>query len=417
VLRPQLTADQEIVTRFFNEARALTQINDPGIVQVFDFGYDAQSNAYIVMELLDGEPMDKRIVRQGPFTLLSGLRLAKMLARSLATAHAKGVIHRDLKPENIFIVGDLAVTGGERAKILDFGIAKMSDASGTHARTQTGMLMGTPIYMSPEQCRGAGGVDSRTDIYSLGCVMMTMLTGRPPFWAEGVGDLIMMHMTTPAPLASTREPALPGVVDSLIDLCLAKNPNERFQTMAELAEAIDEAEAMCAIDVVPKVAQSSRLARRMTPVVGMPYNTAATTIASNTITGASGQTLPPTQARRGWLVAGIGLIAIGAAAAVVAIGMSHSGSTASPNTTGAAKTDRAIAMPVQPADATAMTATTHLDAGIDAPPDAGPIADAKAAPDAKPSSQRPHNDHSQPAKGTPHDTPTNTDPNHIDRGD
>jgi eukaryotic-like serine/threonine-protein kinase len=149
VLLPALSANQEIVQRSFNEARAVAQIADPGIVQVYDFGQHTDGSAFIVMELLQGEPVDRRLARIGRFTPIDCLRLTALICRSLAAAHARGIVHRDLKPENLFIVGDPVVTGGERPKILDFGIAKLSSSEPGALKTRTGMMMGTPVYMSP----------------------------------------------------------------------------------------------------------------------------------------------------------------------------------------------------------------------------------------------------------------------------
>src|SRR6478735_9524748 len=183
VLLPEFSMKQEIVTRFFNEARAATAIADPGIVQIFDFGHHVDGTAYIVMELLDGEPLDKRLARNGALPVTDALRIMRQVASSLGAAHARGIVHRDLKPENIFLIRDPEVPGGERAKILDFGIAKLIGEN--QVKTQTSVVMGTPGYMSPEQCRGAGKVDERADIYALGCVLFAAIAGRPPFWAEG----------------------------------------------------------------------------------------------------------------------------------------------------------------------------------------------------------------------------------------
>ena len=242
VLLPELSAHKEIVHRFFNEAKAVTQIADPGIVQVFDFGYDTSGSAFIIMELLEGEPMDKRLDRIGRFSPPDAVRLLRLICTSLHAAHLKGIIHRDLKPENIFIVGDPAVTSGERAKILDFGIAKLSHDEPGNMKTRTGMVMGTPVYMSPEQCRGSGDVDRRSDIYAIACVMMTMLTGRPPFEGSGSGELIVAHMTAEPPLASSRVPGMPPIIDEVLQKCLAKDPSQRFQSMAELSHALGHAE-------------------------------------------------------------------------------------------------------------------------------------------------------------------------------
>ena len=243
VLLPMYSANQGIVQRFFNEARAVTAIADPGIVQVFDFGQHTDGSAFLVMELLDGEAMDARLRRIGKFSPLDALRLMKQIATSLSAAHAKGVIHRDLKPENIFIVGDPAVTGGERPKILDFGIAKLANDEPGQVKTRTGALMGTPVYMSPEQCRGASTVDHRSDLYALGCVLFTMLVGRPPFEAEGSGDIIIAHVRDKPPVPSSLCPGLPPVIDALVLHALEKDPGARFQSAGEFVHAIAHAEA------------------------------------------------------------------------------------------------------------------------------------------------------------------------------
>jgi serine/threonine-protein kinase len=238
VLLNELSARPDIVNRFFNEARAVTSISDPGIVQVFDFGYHTDGSAFIVMEYLEGEPLDRRLARMGKLPAAEALRLCRQIASSLAAAHAQNIIHRDLKPENIYLVHDGEVASGERSKILDFGIAKLSDDNPGKIKTHTGALMGTPIYMSPEQCRGLSDLDHRSDIYSLGCVLFHLLTGRPPFEGEGMGDIIAAHIREPAPAPSSRAPEIAPSIDALVLRCLAKPPAERFQTMLELAAAI-----------------------------------------------------------------------------------------------------------------------------------------------------------------------------------
>jgi eukaryotic-like serine/threonine-protein kinase len=241
VLLPSLSTDEGIVKRFFNEARAVTLIADPGIVQIFDFGHHVDGSAFIVMELLEGESMDQRLRRIGRFDLIDCLRFMRLICNSLGAAHEKGIVHRDLKPENIFIVRDRAVPGGERAKILDFGIAKLSgDEPGNQTRSD--VLIGTPMYMSPEQCRGGAAIDHRSDIYAIACVMFTMLTGRPPFHSMGSGDLIAAHLREAPPLASSRVPALPALIDQILQKCLRKAPAARFQSMNELVQVLGSAE-------------------------------------------------------------------------------------------------------------------------------------------------------------------------------
>jgi serine/threonine-protein kinase len=240
VLLPALSARPDIVNRFFNEARAVTTISDPGIVQVFDFGYHTDGSAFIVMEFLEGEALDRRLTRLGKLPVYEALRLCRQIASSLAAAHAQHIIHRDLKPENIFLVHDGEVASGERSKILDFGIAKLSDDHPGKMKTNTGALMGTPVYMSPEQCRGLAELDHRSDIYALGCVLFHLMTGRPPFEGEGMGDIIAAHIREPAPAPSSFAPEIAPNVDALVLRCLAKAPADRYQTMIELATAIGQ---------------------------------------------------------------------------------------------------------------------------------------------------------------------------------
>src|SRR5262245_16981393 len=142
LLRPRLSRQSDVVRRLFNEARIMTALASPGIVQVFDFGFHTDGSAYIVMELLDGETVDARLARQGPVPVHQALRLVRQVASALCTAHARGVVHRDLKPENIFLARDAEAAGGERAKVLDFGIAKL--LGDTAIATGETVVLGTP---------------------------------------------------------------------------------------------------------------------------------------------------------------------------------------------------------------------------------------------------------------------------------
>jgi serine/threonine protein kinase len=233
-LLPTVAVNQEIVDRFFNEARAASAITDPGVIQIFDFGYHVDGTAYIVMELLEGEALSTRIARLGKLPLPDAIRIARQIAGSLAAAHACNVVHRDLKPENIFLVRDSEAQGGERTKILDFGICKVGPSDGDPAVTQVGAMVGTPVYMSPEQCRGTSDVDHRSDIYAFGCLLFHMLTGRPPFIGDSSGDLIVAHMQADPPSPGLYVDGLPFEVDALVLRCLAKSPEDRFPSMTEL---------------------------------------------------------------------------------------------------------------------------------------------------------------------------------------
>jgi tRNA A-37 threonylcarbamoyl transferase component Bud32 len=237
-LLPTVAANHEIVERFFNEARSTSSIADPGVIQIFDFGYHVDGTAYIVMELLEGEALSARLERLGKLSLGDALRFARQIAGSLAAAHARDIIHRDLKPENIFLVRDAEAQGGERTKIIDFGICKTGASD--PMLTEVGAMIGTPVYMSPEQCRGSGEVDQRSDIYGFGCLVFHLITGRPPFVGEASGDLIVAHLQQEPPRASRYIPEVPAAVDELLLQCLAKDPEDRFESMTALQAALGD---------------------------------------------------------------------------------------------------------------------------------------------------------------------------------
>ncbi len=240
VLKPEYTQDEEIVARFFNEARAAASIQHPGIVDIFDFGTHDDGHAYIVMELLPGESLASRLERVGTLAPPDALRLVRQTAGALAAAHDKHIVHRDLKPDNIFLSPDPEVPGGERVKLLDFGIAKLVDKGmADSVRTRTGAVIGTPTYMSPEQCEGAGEVDHRSDIYSLACIYYELLTGRPPFVHRGAGRIIAAHIHEQPRSARALDPSVPAAVDTFVMRCLAKRRDDRPGSMREVLRALD----------------------------------------------------------------------------------------------------------------------------------------------------------------------------------
>jgi serine/threonine protein kinase len=242
VLHPEFAQRAEFVARFFNEARAVNRIAHPGLVQISDYGQLPDKSAYIVMEYLSGDSLATRIKqRGGPLPLEQVLNFGYQLADALAAAHAKEIIHRDLKPDNVMIVADAQAPGGERTKLLDFGIAKLVDDSGQiPVKTNTNAMMGTPYYMSPEQCRGAGQVDSRSDVYALGVMLYEMLAGERPFRGEGQGEIIAKHLTEePEPLLR-KAPQTPKAVAALVHRMLVKKREQRplMQAVAIELEAL-----------------------------------------------------------------------------------------------------------------------------------------------------------------------------------
>lgn len=234
VVHPERARDPEVELRFLNEARALARVSHPSIVQIFTFGVLADGASYLVMELLEGETLAQRWQRVGgALDWLTELRLLHQIADLLAVLHRFGVIHRDLKPENVMCVLEPVPPRRVQVKLVDFGIAKLVRLSGP--KSVSSLIMGTPAYMSPEQCRGAGEVDSQTDCYALGVMLYELMAGHLPFMSPYPGDLIGMHLhVEPQPLAKLVpdiDPRLCALIHSLLD----KN-KERRPAMSQVAD-------------------------------------------------------------------------------------------------------------------------------------------------------------------------------------
>jgi serine/threonine-protein kinase len=338
VLHPRLAADPQVVSRFFQEARASNAIKHPNIVEAFDYGTRPDGAPYIIMEYLEGESLSARLERVGRLPLRTALDFAQQAAGALAAAHDKAIVHRDLKPDNLFITPDPRIPGGEQVKILDFGIAKLAASLENEIshKTRTGALMGTPLYMSPEQCLGVKEVDHRTDIYSLGIILHEMLCGKPPFVSEGFGALVNMHINEAPVRASKIRPDVPAPVDRMILRMLAKKPEERFPTMLAVQQSL-----------LPELARApaprpSELATALPPgtspraILGATTLSAAASLPLGTEPG-------PMARRRGLRV---GLAAAGVAAAVVvAVVALHAPKTAAPPSAAVAPTPAPAAPP------------------------------------------------------------------------
>jgi eukaryotic-like serine/threonine-protein kinase len=287
VLRSELTEESDVVSRFFTEARATATVRHPGIVEIFDCDLHRSGRAFIVMEYLAGEDLAHRLASRGSFAGdWPALRaVGRQLASALAAAHAVGIVHRDLKPGNIFVVGGPA--GQEPViKIVDFGIAKLLHRDGgQHSQTQTGHILGTPLYMSPEQARGAKTIDHRTDIYALGCVLLELATGQPPFVRKGPAQVIVAYLHETAPRASSLEPSVPPALDELIAEMLAKDPDKRPRSMTDVLTRLAEPPTgHVATQLLPGgkssgsgpfVAPLSASAARPAPVAAAPASVAA----------------------------------------------------------------------------------------------------------------------------------------------
>ncbi len=253
-----LAAQQEGRQRFDNEAMAAARLSSRHIVRVFDHGVDdATGRPYLVMELLRGEPLDQRLEREGTLELQEVRSIASDLGKALQQVHAAGIVHRDLKPENIFLVRD-EDGDAEYAKLVDFGIAKFSRESGLSSSTETGAVVGTPQYMSPEQARGLRAVDQRADVWSLGVIVYRALTGRLPFDGESVAD-VLVKICTAAPLPPSTHVPLPPDVDPWMERSLRKEPAARFASVREQVEALQGPPSSAPADLQSVRSNPSRL--------------------------------------------------------------------------------------------------------------------------------------------------------------
>ncbi|HMF41854.1 MAG TPA: serine/threonine-protein kinase [Polyangia bacterium] len=239
-IHPELSKNSDVVSRFVTEAKAVNQIGHEHIVDIADFGNTPEGEFYFVMEYLQGESLSDRLRRENRLDAPSALSITGQIADALNASHEQGIIHRDLKPENIFLCVNRGA-GRDFVKVLDFGLAKLTlhDQKVTH-KTRTGSVMGTPYYMSPEQCEGKIEIDHRADIYSLGVLLFEMLTGKVPFGGDGYGEIIVKHVTMPPPSVRSINPDLPEEMDLILYRALAKDRDQRFQTMAEFEEALSD---------------------------------------------------------------------------------------------------------------------------------------------------------------------------------
>jgi Zn-finger nucleic acid-binding protein/tRNA A-37 threonylcarbamoyl transferase component Bud32 len=235
VLRPEVAVERQMVQRLFDEARALTGLAHPGLVQVLDCGIADGVGPYLVMELLEGENLRRLMRRQPQPAWELVVAVLHAAAEALETAHEAGIVHRDLKPDNIHLLVD------RRVKLLDFGIARMNQHQVSIPRTPLNQLLGTPTYMAPEQILSQ--VDHRADIYALGVVAFRLLAGRPPYLGEDPFQLLVQHQSAEIPSIAKLEASLPRALDALFQRALAKDPALRPQTacalVAELAQALE----------------------------------------------------------------------------------------------------------------------------------------------------------------------------------
>ena len=287
VLHPEYCKDPQIVARFRQEPMAANLPRHAGIAHVIESEVMEDGTPYIVMEYLDGQSLRKRInkARSG-MPELSAVRFGKQIADALAAAHAKKIVHRDIKPENIMIVRDDAVAGGERAKVLDFGIAVVAEehvmsSSQSSTQVQTSpfaSLLGTATYMAPEQCHGVGRspIDDKADVYALGVVLYELLTGRPPFQAPELVSVMHMHVTKEPDPVQAHRPEVRPELETLVMRMLAKPPDKRppmREVSAELT-ALERPDSQ-SLPVLPPAALPLPLSSRRITLLGGAAGAAA----------------------------------------------------------------------------------------------------------------------------------------------
>ncbi len=363
VLRADHLSSLEHVKRFSGEAQAVSRLRHPNTIRVFDFGTHADGALYLAMEYIEGETLGHRFDTKGALPWPQLVRILTQVCHSLTEAHAAGLIHRDLKPENVML---LSVAGdADFVKVLDFGIAKQQKEVGEGNLTETGMIMGTPTYMSPEQAKGEP-IDDRSDVYALGVLAFEALVGQPPFTGDTPMTVLVKHIKD-LPPPFIREGALrevPRELEALVLQCLAKDPRQRPQTTAELAS---------------KLVHIAETARRPPPAVDAPppQEDRATRVVpvqeeALTLTSAMPVTSPPS--RKPLWIAGSAFAVVLAVTAVVAL----MGPTRAPDV---AETK---AETPAPAPIPAAAPVAHVVPAVVAEPATAPVPAPVAAPVAQP---------------------------------
>lgn len=323
VIHPKLASDRVAVKRFLREARLSSRLNQPNIVNVYDFGQTEDGILYIAMELLRGHTLGRELESMRPMPLKRVLAIGQQLCDALDSAHSQGIIHRDLKPNNIVILDD--PPGRDLIKVLDFGLAKSLVTDTSSFVTNTNAILGTPLYMPPEQIEGKPS-DQRADLYSLGCILYQMLSGRPPFTSESVNLVLAAHLSEdPAPLPNTVPPALELVVQRLMEkepakrMPSAREAREVMTTISESSGTAASSPNLAVYDTTPDVRQH-RYDTGPDALAETDHAIRPSKLSTSSVTAAalSATTMPV--ARRRW-IAPVALVAMLGAGAAVFVAM------------------------------------------------------------------------------------------------
>jgi serine/threonine-protein kinase len=276
LLLPSLILNPEALERFRREAKTAARVSHPNLAEIYDFGSLPEGGAFIAMEFVNGQTLQDHMKELGKLSFEEAVSIARQIAEGIEAAHAAGVVHRDLKPSNIILAPNTQTTGTWLVKLVDFGIAKFMDdeSSAEKTLTATGTMVGTPRYMSPEQCLG-NPVDARSDIYSLGIILYEMLAGQPPFDAPSGTVIALKHTQDPPPAIEYFRPDIPALLAHLIMQMLQKDPDYRIQTAGDLASnlrAIEddlarEVDRPIIINLKPPETASGRISQNPAPDV------------------------------------------------------------------------------------------------------------------------------------------------------
>lgn len=346
VMSPALVNDHESAARFAREASSAARIIHPNVAAVFDYG-ESEGLVYLVMEFVEGEPLARILAREAPLSVDRALDLGRQIADGLGAAHELGIVHRDLKPDNILVSRSRA--GKVVAKVVDFGIAKAIKEGGGESLTRTGLVVGTPEFMSPEQLLG-DPIDARSDLYALGCILHLMLTASPPFAAPTREQMIKRRLTEDAPHVQKMDPGLPDSLDRIVARLLARNPNDRYGSAAEVRDALTGTHAR-RHDAVA-TAQTLRPTPRSAPTLA--FETAA--LAPTELTE-----LTARPRRRAAMMALGGVVVIAAAFAV----RNGTGASVSPPPAVAQRDTAAAAKPVEAAPPVVVPAPVPVKKVVD----------------------------------------------------
>jgi hypothetical protein len=368
----EFVRSSEALRRFDAEAKAAARLQSRHVVQVFDNGMLDDGTPFIAMELLSGENVSDRIAHRGPFSLAQAVDVLAQCCKALGRAHAAGIVHRDIKPDNIFLAQE-PDTDGDVVKILDFGVAKMTiGIDGASQVTGTGALLGTPLFMSPEQIRGSRDCDHRSDLYSLGLVAYTMLTGQLAVAGDSFGDILVKICTEPLPSLVGSAPALPYPMEAWFQRACAREPAGRCQSAQEFIETLRVAAgasmAPARETTTPPLPTLQSAATRGSPSADAPAFAQSAAAVSVTAAGVPKRPVGP------WIAAGIlaVLFAVGGAV-LLAVAPSHRDATAD-------SASAASAAGIAPAgSSTALLAPAATVSLAAAPADAGGPARARSA--------------------------------------